>query len=144
MARIAGFDIGKKRIGVAISDETNTIAVGLEVIAVDRTHDPIKDIQRIVQKYGIKEIVVGLPLNMNGSEGEAANSVHKFITKIKEKINIEVQTFDERLTTKQGEDILIQADMSRRKRKAVIDKLAAQIILQTYLDMKQDPSSRLP
>ncbi|MFH1645788.1 MAG: Holliday junction resolvase RuvX [Candidatus Omnitrophota bacterium] len=137
MPRIMGLDVGKKRIGVALSDETNTIAAGLEVISVDKTQDPIKDIERIVRKYNIAEIVVGLPLNMNGSEGDAAIKVREFITKVKALIDIEIQTFDERLTTKQGEDILIQADMSRKKRKAVIDRLAAQIILQAYLDMKK-------
>jgi putative Holliday junction resolvase len=133
--RILGLDIGDKRIGVAISDETTTIASGLEVIkaglrALDR-------IEEIISRYDVKEIVVGLPLNMDGSRGPAAAKAVDFAKKIQDRFSITVSTFDERLTTRQGESALIAAGISRKKRRAKIDKLAAQIILQTYIDFRK-------
>ena len=122
---------------MAISDESGTIARGVETIAVRGIRDTISRIGDIVNQHKIKEVVVGLPLNMNGSIGPAAKKAIDFADKLKENLSVAVSTFDERLTTAQGEAILLQADLSRKKRKAKIDRMAAQIILQAYLDLKK-------
>ena len=131
-----GLDIGTKNIGVAVSDETGTLAQGK--CAVSRTSDKqaIEEIKRIIEEYKVKEIVVGLPLNMDGTKGERALDSEKFSDLLKSATGLEVKLWDERLSTKEVEDVLISADVSRKKRKEVIDKLAAQIILQSYLDSK--------
>lgn len=135
MPRILGLDIGEKRIGIAISDETKTIARGLETI--DAASGVLKRIEEIVSSNDVKEVVVGLPLKMDGSIGPAAEKVLRFSEKLKKRLSVAVSTFDERLTTKQGELILLAADMSRKKRKTKIDKIAAQIMLQTYIDFNK-------
>jgi len=137
LARIIALDLGQKRIGVAISDETETISSSLTTIPGDNTNRAIKGIKEIIDSRDVLKVIIGLPLNMNGSEGPKAMEALEFADKLRKKLLIDVVTFDERLTTKQGEDMLIQADVSRKKRKSVIDKIAAQIILQTYLDSEK-------
>lgn len=137
MSRILALDIGEIRIGVAISDESRTIARGLETIAVSGIRDTISRIRNIINQHKVKEVIVGLPLNMNGSIGPAAKKAIDFADKLKENLSVAVSTFDERLTTRQGEAILLQADLSRKKRKSKIDKMAAQIMLQACLDFKK-------
>ena len=137
MARVIALDLGQKRIGVAISDETETISSSLTTIPGDNTNRAIKGIKEIIDSRDVLKVIIGLPLNMNGSEGPKAMEALEFADKLRKKLLIDVVTFDERLTTKQGEDMLIQADVSRKKRKSVIDKIAAQIILQTYLDSEK-------
>lgn len=137
MARVIALDLGQKRIGVAISDETETISSSLTTIPGDNTNRAIKGIKEIIDSRDVLKVIIGLPLNMNGSEGPKAKEALEFADKLRKKLLIDVVTFDERLTTKQGEDMLIQADVSRKKRKSVIDKIAAQIILQTYLDSEK-------
>lgn len=135
MARAIGIDIGSKRVGVAISDETKTIAGPLKVLG-SSTEDIICGLKDMMSGYDIDEIVVGLPLNMNGSKGPQAEKALRLAQSLRERLDIDVRTFDERLTTSQGEAIMIAADMSRNKRKQKIDKMAAQIMLQAYLDSK--------
>jgi len=132
--RILGLDIGTKRIGVAISDESGIIARGLG--SIPRNGKEIKKIEEIVDKYKIGKIVYGLPLKMDGTISAQTEIVVSFISKLKQEITISLQPWDERLSSKQAETILIQADISRKKRKKLIDKLSAQIILQNYLDAK--------
>jgi len=138
MARIIGLDIGHKRIGVAVSDETGFLATGIEAISVKSIAATIDKLKSIVDKYSAEVIVVGLPLNMNGSVGPSAEKVLALCKKMEKGLAVAVLTFDERLTTKQGEVLLLQADMSRKKRKQKIDKVAAQIMLQSYLDSRKD------
>jgi len=138
MARIIGIDIGERRIGMAISDESQTMARGIEAIDVKGKAECVLKIKDIAEKFNACEAIVGLPLNMNGSKGPQAKKAIVFINSLKEKLSIPVTAFDERLTTKQGERILIEADMSRKKRKTKIDSLAAQIMLQSYLDSKTE------
>lgn len=137
MLRLLGLDIGERRIGVAISDGTQTIARGLETITVDCIHDTINRIKDIITEYKVEEVIVGLPLKMNGTIGPAAKKAVNFTDKLKKNLPVAVSTFDERFTTKQGEALLLQADMSRKKRKLKIDRIAAQIMLQAYLDSKR-------
>ena len=132
--RILGLDIGTKRIGVAISDESCTIARGLGIL--ERNGKEINKIKEIIEKYNIEKIIYGLPLRMDGSISGQTELVISFISKLKNEIKIPLKEWDERLSTKNAETILIQADISRKKRKKLIDKLSAQIILQNYLDSK--------
>ena len=131
--RILGLDIGSKRTGVAISDELGITAQPLETI-------DSKDIERVInliEEYKVEELVVGLPLNMNGSQGPKAREVISATDSLKGKLSIPVRMWDERLTTVGIEKELIRADVSRRKRRKSIDKLAAQLILQGYLDSRR-------
>lgn len=134
MSRILALDVGEKRIGVAVSDALNITAQGLETL-VRRDSGPVMErIGALVRQYKVSKILVGIPFNMNGTKGSSAASVEEFITLLKKEIPLEIETVDERLTTAQGERVLLEADVSRKKRKASIDKIAAQLILQAYLD----------
>ena len=132
--RVMGLDIGTKRIGVAVSDETGTIATGREVVQRKSTEFAVGRIREIVEEYNVQKIVVGLPVNMDGTEGERADDSRRFAGRLEEETDLAVELWDERLSTKEAEDIMRKADTSRAKRKMVIDKIAAQIILQGYLD----------
>ncbi len=136
--RIMALDVGDRRIGIAVSDETNIISTAVGVIERKTLKQDIERIKDFTKEYEIGKIVVGLPLTMKGTESIQTEKVNKFIDRLKEMINIPVISFDERLSTVQGERLLIKADISRRKRKKLIDKVAAQIILQTYLDFARD------
>jgi len=137
VGRIIGLDLGEKRVGIAVSDETATISNAVDTIIGLSAKDLIKRISEIALSYGAEEVVIGLPLNMNGSKGPQADKAISFAEKLQRSISCRVSTFDERLTTAQGEAILISADMSRKKRKQNIDRLAAQIMLQAYLDSRK-------
>lgn len=132
--RWMGLDYGDKTIGVAVSDPLGWTAQGLEVI---KRRSPGQDIQRlkqIVEQYDVQEIVVGLPKNMDASLGERAQLTIAFSENLKEALQLPVHLWDERLTTVSAERTLLEADVSRRKRRLVIDKLAASFILQSFLD----------
>ncbi len=132
--RILGIDYGEKKIGIALSDFTNTIATPLCVIDSD-TNDPIKEIQRIVKEHEVDRIVVGLPINMSGTIGKRAIITKEFIDKLSQMLNIEIIEWDERLSTRFSDRVLNKAKVKGRKnKKTVIDKIAATFILQGYLD----------
>jgi putative holliday junction resolvase len=142
--RILGLDIGSKRIGVAISDELGFTAQGLETISCKSPEEDAAAIFRLTEKYGAEEIVVGIPFNMNGTEGPQVDKVRATIQTIKQQVTIPIREWDERLSTAAAERVLLEADMSRSKRRKVIDKLAAVLILQGYLDrqkVKERPNS---
>src|SRR3990172_2076213 len=128
--RIIGLDVGEKRTGVAISDESALIAQPLKVI---------EKILKIADSYGADEIVIGVPYNMDGSVGKAARGVLKLASLLKEKTGLKIIEWDERLSTVAIEKVLISADVSRKKRKGVVDKLAAAYILQGYLEARKNP-----
>ncbi|MFH1412131.1 MAG: Holliday junction resolvase RuvX [Candidatus Omnitrophota bacterium] len=132
--RIMGLDIGTKNIGVAVSDETCTLAQSREVIRRKSIEQVVSRIKELLEKFKVEEIVVGLPINMNGTEGEKAAESRKWADMLKEKLAVSVYLWDERLSTREAENIMISGNVSRKKRKVSIDKLAAQIILQGYLD----------
>jgi len=127
-------DLGTKRIGVAVSDETGTIAQGVSVIERVTDEKALKDIISSADEYKAGKIIVGLPLRMNGTSGERADDCRKFADLLSEKSKRPVELWDERLSTVEAENTMLEADISRAKRKKNIDKLAAQIILQGYLD----------
>lgn len=135
--RIMGLDVGSKTVGVAISDPLGFTAQGIEIITIDEDKKEygITRLSELVSEYKVDQFVVGLPKNMNNSEGPRAEASKHFGDLIKERFGLPVDYQDERLTTVQAERMLVeQADISRIKRKKVIDKLAAQLILQNYLD----------
>jgi putative Holliday junction resolvase len=137
--RVLGIDYGDKRIGISISDPLGFTAQGVAVIGKGETFDhDIREIKRIIKKYdGVDEIMVGLPKTMAGGIGVQAEKVLGFVEALKKEFKINIGTWDERLTTAEAERFLIEAGLSREKRKKVIDKSAAAVILQSYLDSKR-------
>lgn len=135
--RIMSLDLGEVRIGIAVSDIMRIIASGLETytrrnIDLDTTY-----IANLVKEHNVGLIVLGLPINMDGTKGERVEKTYAFAEALKEKVNCQIDYMDERLTTVTAERILIDGNVRRDKRKQVIDKLAATIILQSYLDCKK-------
>jgi len=135
MQRILALDFGEKRIGVAVSDALNIIAQSVGTIERKGIKNDLKKIQELVREYDANRLIVGLPLNMDGTKGKSADFAVTFVDEIKKEIKIEVEMMDERLTTAQGERILLEADVSRKNRRKNLDKIAAQLILQNYLDL---------
>ena len=133
--RALGLDIGDKTIGVAASDLLGLTAQGVETIRRTSTKDDIKRLRELVGQYEATKFVIGLPKNMDGTEGERCDIVKKFAAKICAAMpEVEQVFWDERLSTVAASRSLIAADVSRRKRKQVIDKMAAVYILQGWLD----------
>ena len=135
--RVMGLDVGSKTVGVAISDPLGFTAQGVEIIKINEEAKEFgfARLGELVKEYQVDKFVVGLPKNMNNTEGPRVEASKAYGDKIKEIFNLPVDYQDERLTTVQAERMLVeQADVSRDKRKKVIDKLAAQLILQNYLD----------
>ena len=135
--RIMGLDVGSKTVGVAISDPLGFTAQGLEIIQIDAEKEQFgfERLTELVEQYKVDKFVLGLPKNMNNTSGPRVEASKAYGEKIAELFQIPVEYQDERLTTVAAERMLIeQADVSRSKRKKVIDKLAAQLILQNYLD----------
>ncbi|VDZ41402.1 holliday junction resolvase [Streptococcus dysgalactiae subsp. dysgalactiae] len=135
--RIMGLDVGSKTVGVAISDPLGFTAQGLEIIKIDEEKEEFgfERLGELVKQYQVDQFVVGLPKNMNNTSGPRVEASKAYGEKIESLFSLPVHYQDERLTTVEAERMLIeQADVSRGKRKKVIDKLAAQLILQNYLD----------
>lgn len=135
MLRIMGLDFGSRTIGVAISDPFLWTAQALKTIK--RSKNELAEIAEIIKEYEVEEIVLGYPKNMNGTIGERAELTSKFGEKLARKFSLPVIFWDERLSTVGAEHSLLEADLSREKRKKVIDKMAAVFILQGYLDRRQ-------
>lgn len=137
--RILGLDYGTKTTGVAVSDPMGWTAQGLEIIRRQEEEHLKATINRIAElcaEYKVEKIVLGLPKNMNNTLGERGEKTLLFKEKLEARLKLPVEMWDERLSTVAAENVLLEADMSRKKRKNVIDKLAATIILQNYLDAK--------
>jgi putative Holliday junction resolvase len=142
--RIMGLDMGSHTIGLAISDESGMIAQSLETIKRRSTEEDFKEISRVIDQFKVEKIVVGLPKNMNGTLGKQAEMVLEWIEGLKKRISLPVVTWDERLTTVGATKILLEADLSRKKRKKVIDQLAAALILQGFLDQDRNLKDESP
>jgi len=138
MGRIMGLDDGDKTIGVAVSDEFGWTAQGVEVIRRRRPEDDMERLRQLAVGNGVTGIVVGLPKNMNNSIGPRGELCIAFAETLREALQLPVTMWDERLSTAAAERTLLAADVSRKKRKQVIDKMAAAIILQNYLDSKSN------
>ncbi len=135
--RILGIDFGTKRIGVAMSDELLLTAQGLDTIQRKELKSDLALIKGIVDSNGVGEVIVGLPLNMNGTYSEKTREAVLFADDLGKAIGVPVKTWDERLTSMQADRAMLEGDMSRTKRRKLSDKLAAQIILQSYLDSRK-------
>lgn len=135
--RILCLDVGEKNIGVAVSDPLGLTAQGLEVIKRQSLSKDLQKIRQLLKDYNVEEIVLGLPRNMNGTIGEKAREILRFKEKLDEVAGIAVTLWDERLTTVAAQRALLEADVSRKGRKKVIDKLAAVFILESYLRYRQ-------
>lgn len=134
--RLMGLDYGDRNIGVAVSDAFRWTAQGVGVVERRRDGSELDRIAELVKENEVSEIVVGLPKNMNGTIGPRGEICIAFADQIQQKLNIPVHLWDERLTTVAAERTLLEADVSRKKRKLVVDKMAATLILQNYLDSK--------
>ena len=136
--RIMGLDVGTKTVGVAISDALGWTAQGIETIKINEELGEfgIERIKELVKEYAVTEFVVGFPKNMNNTVGPRGEASENFKKLLEETFNFPVKLWDERLTTMAAERMLIEADVSRKKRKLVIDKMAAVMILQGYLNSK--------
>ncbi|MCR4943210.1 MAG: Holliday junction resolvase RuvX [Clostridium sp.] len=132
--RILGLDVGQKTIGVAISDPLGFTAQGITTIRREKKSKDIEEIKKICDEYKVETIVIGLPKNMNNSIGFAGEKIMEFSEMIKEEIDIKIEFWDERLTTVAAHRAMLEADLSRGKRKKIVDKIAATYILQGYLD----------
>lgn len=134
MGRILCLDMGQKHIGVAVSDEMKCIAQGLSTIERDEHFNWIEEILEIIRQKEIEKIVVGYPIKMSGEPGASAKEVEGITARLQESTGIPVVLWDERLSTIQAEKRLIEVNVKRKKRKKIIDQMAAVIILQAYLD----------
>jgi len=137
--RVMGLDVGTKTVGVAISDAFGWTAQGIETIKIDERSGQLgfKRIQELVQEHEVSTIVVGLPKNMNNTIGPRGEACQDYADKLHKRLHINVKLWDERLSTMAAERVLLEADVSRGKRKKVIDKVAAVMILQGYLDSQK-------
>ena len=135
--KIMGIDYGDARTGVAISDLLCSIVGSTAVVPSRNTDKAIADIVKLAKENNVCEIVVGLPKNMDGSEGERANKTRSFAKVLAKVSNLEVVLVDERLTSVQAEEIMDEMKVKKSKRKEIIDTISAQIILQSYLDQKK-------
>jgi putative holliday junction resolvase len=140
--RLLGLDVGDRRIGMAISDELGLTAQGLSTLERRNKRADMAAIQEIISTHAVAGIVVGMPRNMDGSYGERAAITERFIQTLEHLCRLPCIRWDERLTTRQAERLLITANQRRHKRKLVRDKIAAQLILQNYLDYQRAQASR--
>jgi putative Holliday junction resolvase len=132
--RILALDHGTKRIGVAVSDELKLIAQPLEYISAEPFAGFLARLKELLRDQEVELILVGLPRNMNGSYGPAALKVQEFVAALKTAVTAPIKTWDERLTSAQANRFLIEGNVRREKRKEKVDKMAAAILLQSYLD----------
>ena len=140
---ILGIDYGLIRVGLAVSDPLRLTAQAVGTVKPSNTDELISLIENTVKERKVRKIVVGLPLNMNGSEGPAAEGVREFAALLTDRLNIEVVLWDERLSTVRAERVMLEADLSRKKRAKRRDTIAAQFILQNYLDAQNHRTQEL-
>lgn len=135
--RILCLDYGSKRIGVAVCDELEITAQGVATIMRKNQKHDLDEIASVIRTYHVEKIVIGYPIMLDGTEGIQCKKINKFARLLEQKLRLPVIKWDETLTTKEAEDFLIQARVPREKRKRVVDKLAATLILQGYLDTRK-------
>ena len=132
--RIMALDVGSKRIGVALSDPLKITAQGLQTFQRTALEEDVKGLWQLIDEHEVSQLVVGLPKNMDGTQGFQSQYSLDFKAMLEEELKLPVIMLDERLTTRMAHNTMLQADMSRKKRKQNVDKIAATIILQSYLD----------
>ncbi|MDN3018637.1 Holliday junction resolvase RuvX [Paenibacillus sp. BSR1-1] len=136
--RVLGLDVGSKTVGIALSDELGWTAQGLKTLKIneERKAFGFEEIGQLIKEYQVDKVVIGLPKNMNGTIGPRGEASKQYAEEIEKQFSVPTILWDERLTTMAAERVLLEADVSRKKRKKVIDKMAAVMILQGYLDSK--------
>jgi putative Holliday junction resolvase len=136
--RILGLDVGSKTVGIAMSDELGWTAQGIKTLKIneEKSQFGFDEIGQLIKEYQVSQVVVGLPKNMNGTIGPRGEASQFYAKELEERFDVPTVLWDERLTTMAAERVLLEADVSRKKRKQVIDKMAAVMILQGYLDSK--------
>jgi putative Holliday junction resolvase len=134
VSRRLGLDLGDKTIGVAVSDPFGWTAQGVTVIRRTTQTQDLQTLRKIIEEYDVQEIILGYPKNMDGSIGPRAEKSRAYAEWLRETLQLPIVLWDERLTTRSATRTLLEADMSRAKRKLVVDKMAATLLLQTYLD----------
>lgn len=140
--RTMGLDLGTKTIGVAVSDALGWTAQGVTTILRKNLAADLEALRELVREHDVTRVVLGLPLNMDGSEGPRAEASRKFAGQLTEALSLPVEFWDERLTTAEAQRVLITADVSRAKRKKVVDQMAATLILDGWLQAHQVSQSR--
>jgi putative Holliday junction resolvase len=140
--RILGLDVGDARIGVALSDETETLATGLATLTRVGPRKDLRALAALAREHEVSEVVVGLPRTLLGAVGPQAEKVLAFVEELKRAVRVPVLSWDERFTTSIAERALIEGGVSRQKRKDKVDRLAAVLILQSYLDSRKVANAR--
>ena len=139
--RIIGLDFGSKTVGVAVSDELLITAQGIEIVrrkSENKLRQTLAEIERLIEEYEVEKIVLGNPLHMNGTSGIRAELSAEFKEKLERRTGLPVILWDERLTTVEADEIMMEAGVRREHRKEYVDKIAATLILQGYLDYGQN------
>lgn len=137
--RIIGLDLGTKTLGVAVSDLTETIASGVTTLRFEenKPESVLSELKNIINEYNVKSIVIGLPKNMNNTMGQAVERTRSFIKILSDEFDLPINEQDERLSSVTANNVLLAADVSRKRRKSKVDTIAATIILQNYLDIRK-------
>jgi putative Holliday junction resolvase len=138
-----GLDVGEVRIGIAVSDETGLIAQAVTTLRRVNWSKDLEALLQAIEKYQVKRIVVGNPINMDGTSGQQAALIQDFVRRLQEVTTLDITLWDERLSSLSAEKVLIEGGMQRGKRKQIIDRLAAAIILQNYLDYQNASRDKL-
>lgn len=141
--RILGIDFGEKRIGLALSDPLGFTAQGLETLLWQNRAQVMKDLRALCQARQVSEVVIGLPINMDGSMGSKAKEIFDLVPKMEKELSIPVRTWDERLSSRQAGRLMIEEGLSRKKQRAQSDRLAATLILQSYLECRRSLAGEL-
>ena len=136
-----GLDVGTKTVGVAVSDALGITAQGVTTVRRTNIRNDLAELKRIIQEYEVTRVVIGLPLNMDATEGPRAQASRAFGDSLIKATALPVEYWDERLTTVAAERVLLEGDVSRKKRKQVIDQIAAQLILQGWMDAHRAPEA---
>lgn len=136
-----GLDLGTKTIGVAVADELGITAQGLPTLRRSGLRRDLEGLRAVVNAYQVTHAVIGLPLNMDGSEGPRAKDARAFAARLQQELEISTELWDERLTTVAAQRALLEADVSRKRRREVVDQVAATLILQGWLDAKRPAAS---
>lgn len=134
--RVLGLDVGSKTIGLAVSDPLGITAQGLETIRRKNKRTDFEQLEKVIRKYEIGEVVVGYPLRMSGAEGTQAEKMQHFAEELRQRFHLPVHLWDERLTSAQANRLLRETDMSIKRRGEVVDRIAAVLILQSWMDAR--------
>ena len=135
---LMALDVGSKRIGVALADPSGTFALPIAVLQRSNIRDDLRAIAELLQEYGAREVVIGDPLRLSGERGPASENMDRFVERLSTVFSGTIHRVDERLTTAQAQRALIENDVSRSRRKTAVDKMAAALILETFLARRRN------